>query len=108
MQPTVDLRELMVAFAEVMQRAKLQEHHAVQMEGLSVRERMSDVLARVNAAPGFVAFDALFDPHEGRQGVVVTFLALLELAREALLEITQNAPFSPIYVRAPEAREEEP
>ena len=104
-QPTVDLKELMVALAEVLRRADLHQTHAVQLEGLSVRERMSDILARVNAASGFVAFDALFDPREGRRGVVVTFLALLELAREALVELVQNAPFSPIYVRPPQARE---
>lgn len=104
-QPDVDLKELMVALAEVLRRADFHQRHAVQFEGLSVRERMSDVLARINATPGFVAFDALFDPREGRQGVVVTFLALLELARETLLELVQNAPFSPIYVRAPQARE---
>ena len=104
-QPTVDIKELMLALAEVMRSADLHQRHAIQLEGLSVRERMSDVLARVNAASGFVAFDALFDPREGRRGVVVTFLALLELAREALVEIVQNAPFSPIYVRPPQARE---
>ena len=104
-QPTVDLKELMVALAEVLRRADLHQTHAVQLEGLSVRERMSDILARVNAASGFVAFDALFDPREGRPGVVVTFLALLELAREALVELVQNAPFSPIYVRPPQARD---
>jgi len=103
--PTVDLKELMVALAEVLRRADLHQTHAVQLEGLSVRERMSDILARVNAASGFVAFDVLFDPREGRRGVVVTFLALLELAREALVELVQNAPFSPIYVRPPQARE---
>ena len=100
-QPDVDLRELMVAFADVLRRADLHQTHAIQLEGLSVRSRMSDVLARVNAAPGFVPFDALFDAREGRQGVVVTFLAVLELAREALLEMVQNAPFTPIYVRTP-------
>ena len=105
-QPTVDLRELMVALAEVLRRSELQAHHAVSLEGLSVRERMTEVLARVGTASGFVAFESLFDPHEGRQGVVVTFLALLELARETLVELVQNAPFSPIYVRAPQARDE--
>ena len=105
-QPTVDLKELMVALAEVLRRADLHQVHAVQLEGLSVRERMSDILARVNAASGFAAFDALFDPREGRRGVVVTFLALLELAREALVELVQNAAFSPIYVRAPQAHDE--
>ena len=101
-QPDVDLRELMVALADVLRRANLHQTHAIQREGLSVRSRMSDVLARVNAARGFVPFDALFDAREGRQGVVVTFLAVLELAREALLELVQNAPFTPIYVRTPQ------
>lgn len=105
-QPTVDIKELMLALAEVMRRADLHQVHAVQLEGLSVRERMSDVLARVNTASGLVAFDTLFDPREGRRGVVVTFLALLELAREALVELVQNEAFSPIYVRPPQARDE--
>lgn len=107
-QPDVDLRELMVALAHVLRLANLHQTHAVQLEGLSVRSRMSDVLARVNAAPGFVPFDALFDPREGRQGVVVTFLAVLELAREVLLELVQNAPFTPIYVRTPRAGGDSP
>ncbi len=107
-QPDVDLHELMVALAHVLRLANLHQTHAVQLEGLSVRSRMSDVLARVNAAPGFVPFDALFDPREGRQGVVVTFLAVLELAREVLLELVQNAPFTPIYVRTPQAGGDSP
>ena len=68
-----------------------------------MRARMTDVLARIGAASGFLPFDALFDVREGRRGVVVTFLALMELVREALVDITQNAPFAPIYVSAPES-----
>lgn len=97
--PQVDRRELLLAFAEVMRRAALHQSHSVSFEGLSVRERMSEVLARVGQSRGFVPFASLFDVTEGRAGVVVTFLALMELLRESLLELNQNAPFAPIYVR---------
>lgn len=97
--PQVDQRELLLAFAEVMRRAALHQSHSVSFEGLSVRERMSEVLARVGQARGFVPFASLFDVTEGRAGVVVTFLALMELLRESLLELNQNEPFAPIYVR---------
>ncbi len=99
--PEIPLREVLLALAEVLRRADLQQRHTVQLEGLSVRERMSDVLARVNAGAGFVPFCNLFNTREGRQGVVVTFLALLELVRETLVELVQNEPFAPIHVRAP-------
>ena len=101
--PTVDMKELLLALAEVLHRADLQRHHPVALEELSVRARMSDVLARVNRASGFVPFADLFDLREGRRGVVVTFLALLELVREALLDLTQDGAFAPIYVCAPRA-----
>jgi segregation and condensation protein A len=83
----------------VLRRAELYEHHAVQLEPLSVRERMSDVLAAVSEARDFVAFANLFRIEEGRMGVVVTFLAIMELLREQLLELVQTAPFAPLYVR---------
>jgi segregation and condensation protein A len=99
--PEVDLREVLLALARVLQRAEMYQRHAVQLEPLSVRERMSDVLARVNDAPeDFVAFVSLFSVEEGRLGVIVTFLALMELIREGLLDFVQNEPFAPIYVRA--------
>lgn len=98
--PVVDMKELLLALADVLQRADLHEHHAVALEGLSVRARMSDVLARVGGAEGFLPFADLFDLREGRRGVVVTFLALLELVREDLVLLVQNAPFGPIHVRA--------
>ena len=98
--PTADMRELMLALADVLRRADLHERHAVQMEALSVRERMSHVLASVSASERFVPFGALFTPSEGRRGVVVTFLALLELCREGLVELVQRRPFAPIYVRS--------
>jgi segregation and condensation protein A len=98
--PDVDLRELLVALGEVLRRAELFQHHAVHLEPLSVRERMTDVLQRVGQSRDFVPFGSLFRIEEGRMGVVVTFLALLELLRESLLDLVQNAPFAPIYVRA--------
>ena len=101
--PTVDMRELMLALADVLHRANLHESHAVQMEALSVRERMTNLLAAVNASGRFVPFGALFTPEEGRQGVIVTFLALLELCRQGLVDVVQHRAWAPIYVRAADA-----
>ena len=101
--PQVSMQELLLALADVLHRQDLEAHHAVALEGISVRARMAGVLAQVNAASGFVAFADLFDMREGRQGVVVTFLALMELVREALVDLTQTGPFAPIYVSAPDA-----
>ena len=98
--PEVDLKELLVALAEVLRRAEMFQRHSVRLEPLSVRERMSDVLERVNTVPEFVAFPSLFRVEEGRMGVVVTFLAVLELLRESLLEVVQHEAFGSIYVRA--------
>ena len=98
--PEVDLREVLLALARVIQRSEMFEHHAVHLEALSVRERMTDLLARVSAGTGFVPFDNLFTPEEGRMGVVVTFLAMLELMREGLLSIAQSDAYAPIYIHA--------
>jgi len=98
--PEVDLKEVLLALADVLRRAEMFQRHSVQLEPLSVRERMSDVLERVNSVRDFLPFAALFRLEEGRRGVVVTFLAVLELMRESLLELVQNQPFAPIYVRA--------
>ena len=95
----VSLKELMLALKDVMTRAQMFQHHRVQMEPLSVRERMSDVLATLQDGQ-FHEFSSLFDPSEGRIGVVVTFLAILELTKESLLEIVQAEAYSPIHVRA--------
>ncbi|MBK8896247.1 MAG: segregation/condensation protein A [Candidatus Competibacteraceae bacterium] len=96
--PPVSLAELLAALREVMARAELYGHHQIRRETLSVRERMSQVLERLDALR-FMPFSALFRAEEGRMGVVVTFLAILELLRETLLELTQAEPFAPIYVR---------
>lgn len=101
--PEVDLKEVLVAFADVLKRAELHRRHTIPRQGLSVRERMSDVLARVNSQSGLVPFASLFDLDEGRSGVVVTFLALMELLRDALIDLVQSEPFAPIFVGAPQA-----
>lgn len=97
--PPVELRELLVALAGVMERARLQEHHHIRFEPLSTRARMADVLDRLRTER-FVPFVALFRVEEGRRGVVVTFLAIMELVKEALIEIVQAEPYAPIHVTA--------
>ena len=101
--PNVDLKEVLIALGEVLKRAELSQHHAISREGLSVRQRMSDVLARIDGQTGLTPFTSLFDPNEGRSGVVVTFLALMELVRNALVDLVQSKPFAPIYVCTPQA-----
>ncbi|WP_443112007.1 segregation and condensation protein A [Aquabacterium sp. OR-4] len=91
----VDLRE---AWGDILKRARLNQHHRISREQLSVREHMSIVL-RTLQGRRFVEFEDLFDPTRGVPVMVVTFIAMLELARERLLEITQAEPFAPIYVR---------
>ena len=98
LQPRVELDDLVAALAGVLARAQAYRHHRVQLESLSVRERMSMVLEHLQRAR-FVEFTALFTPQEGRQGVVVTLLALLELLRESLVDLVQANPFGPIHVR---------
>ncbi len=97
--PPVELRELLLAMRDVVKRAELSGHHAIQREGLSVRERMTDILRAIGDS-GFHAFTSMFQPAEGRNGIVVTFLALLELARQSLIEIVQERPLAPIYVKS--------
>jgi segregation and condensation protein A len=91
----VDLQE---AWRDIMKRAKLVQHHKISREELSVREHMSIVLRRLQGQR-FVGFEDLFDPSHGTPVLVVTFIALLELAKETLIEITQAEAFAPIYVR---------
>ncbi|MCB1867927.1 MAG: segregation/condensation protein A [Gammaproteobacteria bacterium] len=100
--PDVELRELLSALSDVMQRAEMFSHHRVESETLSVRERMSLVLAKINAST-FTEFTSLFPLEEGRQGVVVTFLAILELIKSSLIELVQAESFGPIHVKAKSA-----
>ena len=97
--PDVDMRELLLALGEVMRRADMFESHHVTREALSTRERMSEVLERLSGQQ-FVPFVSLFSAGEGRLGVVVTFLAIMELIKEALVEIVQTENFGPIHVKA--------
>jgi segregation and condensation protein A len=97
--PEVELKELIAAFQDVMKRASMYAHHHVQMESLSVRERMSSVLSKVNSTH-FTSFMDLFTVEEGRMGVVVSFLAILELVKESLIDLTQAEPYAPIHVKA--------
>ena len=95
----VSLDELIDALAGVLERAKTLTHHQIKRENLSVREKMSYLLSLVSS-DRFASFDSLFVIEEGRLGVVVTFLALLELLKASLLVATQPQPFEPIYVKA--------
>ncbi|HUG99717.1 MAG TPA: ScpA family protein [Gammaproteobacteria bacterium] len=97
--PDVTLRELLLSFQQVLARADMFAHHHIQREPLSVRQRMSEVLDRIQHG-NFAEFTSLFDPEEGRMGIVVTFLAILELMREALLDVVQAEAFAPIHVKA--------
>ena len=97
--PEVDLRELLLAFHDAVRRADLFSHHHVQRERLSVRERMSQILDTLEDT-GFMEFSQLFDPAEGRPGLAVTFLAILELIKEATVDVVQNELYGPIYLRA--------
>lgn len=96
--PEVELSELLGALSALMQRVDFKKEHQITREVLSTRERMMAILERISDAQ-FTPFEALFDPEEGRAGVVVTFMAILELSKERLIEIVQNAPLSPIHVR---------
>ncbi len=97
-QPNIDLKEVLLAFREIMQRAQMFASHHIQREQLSVRERMSRILGMLNVED-FVEFNRFFNLNEGRSGVIVTFLALLELIKGHVIELVQSEPFAPIYVK---------
>lgn len=96
--PTVDLREILLAMAEVMKRAEMFAHHHIQREPLSVRQRMSEVLERLTAEH-FTEFPRLFRLEEGRRGVVVTLIAVLELLKQQMIELIQTEAFATIHVK---------
>jgi segregation and condensation protein A len=96
--PDVNQADLAEAWRDILKRAKLVQHHKITREELSVREHMSIVLKKLQGRR-FVGFEDLFDPASGAPVLVVTFIALLELAKETLIEITQAEAFAPIYVR---------
>jgi segregation and condensation protein A len=96
--PQVSLQEMLIAFQDVLSRSDMFAHHHVQREPLSVRQRMADVLTSLQTN-AFVDFVRLFTPEEGRRGVTVTFVAILELLREGLIEIVQSEAYAPLHVR---------
>lgn len=96
--PDVHVVDLQEAWRDILKRAKLIQHHKITREQLSVREHMSMVLKRLQGRK-FVEFEELFDPSQGTQVLIVTFIALLELGKETLIEITQAEAYAPIYVR---------
>ncbi len=100
--PDIALKELLLAFKEAVERSDMFAKHHVQREPLSVRERMSQVLVGLEGS-GFKDFSSLFDPKEGRTGVTVTFLAILELLKETLIDVIQNEPYGRIHVRIAES-----
>jgi segregation and condensation protein A len=105
-QPEVQLQALLTAFSDVLKRAELFNSHHVQKESLSIRERMSRVLIRLeelreSGEEQFIEFQSLFVPEEGRAGVVIALMAVLELIKEALIGVVQNEPYGPIYIGPP-------
>ena len=103
--PQIALQEMILAFRDVVARAEMFAHHQVRRERLSVRARMTDILATLESST-FVEFTRLFRPEEGRMGVTVTFVAILELVREGLLDIVQTEVYGPLHVRAAQPRPE--
>ena len=97
--PDLTLKELLIAFHGVLKRAEMFSNLQLQREPLSVRQRMSEILSRIKAS-AFTGFAELFDPEEGRMGVAVTFIAILELLREGAIEVVQAEAFAPLHVRA--------
>jgi len=94
----VKLTQLVDAFQKVVERAEANRHMFISRDMLSMRERMTNVLSKLNET-GFLRFEELFTPEEGRLGVVVTFIALLELCRDDMLLIVQTEPFAPIHIK---------
>jgi segregation and condensation protein A len=97
--PDITLKELLIVFKDALERSTMFAHHHVRREPLSVRERMSSILVTLQTER-YVDFVRLFDPAEGRIGVTVTFLAILELLKESLVDVIQAEPYGPIHVRS--------
>ena len=102
-QPDIELKELMVAFADVIERSKLYQRHRVTRATISVRERMTDIIGKLENSDEHLPFDKLFDVREGKVSLIASFLAILELMRSSLVRLTQRQPFAPIFVGLAEA-----
>lgn len=105
-QPPVEVKDLILAFHQVLQRAAMYASHAVEQEPLSIRERMTQVLTALQGDE-FVEFTSLFTVQEGRDGVIVTFIAVLELLKDRMIDIVQSEIFAPIYVKPADRHIEE-
>nr|MBL8455566.1 segregation/condensation protein A [Zoogloeaceae bacterium] len=103
--PELNLHDLQLAWLSIMKKARLTQHHRVDREELSVREHMIAILRKLEGGV-FVAFDALFEPKLGPAGMVVSFLAVLELVKERLVQVAQNEAFAPIYVKLADAADD--
>jgi len=97
--PDVTMKELLLAFHDVLKRAEMFSNLHMQREPLSVRQRMSEILTRIKGS-SFTGFSELFDPEEGRMGVAVTFIAILELLKESVIEVVQSDDYAPLHIRA--------
>jgi len=100
--PDLQMQDLIMAFKDVLRRTRLMQHHQIAREALSIRERMSLVLSRLQEK-SFLEFTSLFSLDEGKMGVVVSFVAILELLKQSMIEIVQAEPFSQIHIRVVEA-----
>ena len=103
--PQVELQELLMAFQDVLNRAELAASHHIQQEPLSIRERMLSILSALRTDK-FVPFAAFFKLSEGRMGLVVTFIAVLELFKDSAIEVVQSKPFAPIYIKPSQMTED--
>lgn len=97
-EPDVDMRELLLAFQDILKRVDMQKHHEIEREEISIRERMTHVLSRLDG-DNFVEFQSLFTLKEGRLGVVVTLMAVLELLKLKVIDMVQAEAFAPIYLK---------
>ena len=97
-EPDVDMRELLLAFKDILKRVDMQKHHEIEREEISIRERMTHVLSRLDG-DNFVEFQSLFTLKEGRLGVVVTLMAVLELLKLKVIDMVQAEAFAPIYLK---------
>lgn len=95
---SVSLEDLLAAFKDIQKRLDQRKHHQIQKEPLTVSDRIDHILQHLKLSSS-VHFHTLFAPHEGRVGIIVTFMAILELARQFIIELTQGAPFEPIHIR---------
>lgn len=100
--PQVNLKELLYALSDIFKRVKLRSNHHIQLESISIREKMSLILDRLQNVEHQL-FSNLFNPQEGKIGIVVTFLATLELLKQGLIEFIQTVAFAPIYLKKPQS-----